>query len=865
MHAPVTRRSMNLIRAAALVTTILAGHGEAWARSVTAPNDTTLFGSSDIVVTARRTSENIQKVPISVTAFSGADLDRIVVNSPQDLNKLGPSITTNANGISRNGFTPSIRGLSASQASNIPSVITYFAEVPNFQVSFFDLENLQVLKGPQGTLFGETAVGGAVLFSPRKPTSDFSGYGSVQGGNYSYWQFEGAVSGALIKDRVMFRAAVQRRYRKGFTQGITSYGGGTVDLDNVDSTFWRISLVVKPTDTIENYTMYAGSKRQTNGASGALLYYDQRFMSPAIANVVPAANAVSAARFEFYAGYAPPAGLTWAQLTQQAVARQNALGPRAIELNTNASGPAYFDGVINQTRWDVSDTLTIRNIFSIALLDQIAGFENAPLDGNLPLLDFPFGPFIRGTRTARSVGRPGLSGGGARYFPKQITEEVQLQGKLFDNRLQWQAGGYYRKSSDRNWDLPQSAFTVVFGGPAGNTATLTRREEVAYAGYAQATYAVTPDIHLTGGYRRSYDRSKAETAPTTLETASFNGVDIPIPITGRSPLPNGVVQSTRVPLASHNSYSFTADWQVTSDVLLYAAHRMGYKPGGINNAVPAIDPNRTYLPESLKDIELGIKSRWELGSIKGSTNLALFNSWYSNVQQSNLVPGTTSTIISNDARARIRGLELEFSVIPNSWFKLNASLSYVDYKYTKWLENSVCSRQGWRPQCSGLAGTTSVIIDHAQGKITVGSAAPFSYSPDIAPDVSKVKWVIQPTIALKEATGEDISLGVNIYSRSSFSNFVSNTSVQAGMPIPTQNSVIGPINNVYIRPGYTIADLSAEWRKIRGSNISARVAVTNVFDKVYAVSANNAFTTTGADSAIIGEPRMAYFELRVDF
>lgn len=839
-------------------------------------------GFQEIVVTARRADEKIQKVPIAITAYGGDDLDRIVVNNPQDLNKLGPSITTNGTGIARDILAPSIRGLSTSQASNVASVISYFAEVPNFQPSFYDLESLQVLKGPQGTLFGETAVGGALLFVPRRPSNELGGYASIQAGNYGHWQFEGAVGGALVKDRVMLRAAVQHRKRNGFTKGITSYGAGVVDLDDISTTQWRISLLLRPSDNLENYTIYAGNHRSTNGASAPLLYFDPRFMVRAVANAVPAASPTSAAYFEFLAGYAPPAGTTWAQLATSAVARQMQLGPRAITLNTNTSGASNFDGVINQTRWDISDNLAFRNIASYSRLNQIAGFGNAVTDGSdLPLLDNPVGPFIPGTRTARSIGQQALVGGIPRYLPEQFTEEAQLQGNFFNKTLQWQAGVYYRRSRDDGWGLPQAAYTVAFGAPAGDPlnsaacaalgvsapcSSLSRRKETAYAVYVQGTYAITPEIHLTAGYRRSYDKSSSQTAATSTEFIRFNGVNIAIPIAGRAPLPTSLVQTTRIPRASHDNYSFTADWQVTPDTLLYVAHRLGYKPGGINFAIQnENDPFRTYKPETIRDLELGVKSQWRVGDLTGTTNLAMFQQWYSDIQQSSVIPGTVDSIISNDAKARIRGLEFEASVVPTSWFRLTGAFSYIDYKYVEWIENAVCARQFWRPQCVGLPGTTPVIIDHAHGALTVGSGAPIRFTPDLPPDVSKSKWVLQPSILLKDFTGEDITVAANIYSRSKFTNFAGNRAVQAGVPPLTQDTILGPQTNAYIRRGYTLVDMSAEWRNIGGSRFSTRASVTNLFNKTYAMSANNGFTIVGLDSAVMGEPRMAYVELRIDF
>ena len=124
----------------------------------------------EVVVTARKVEENLQSVPVAVTALSDAKLKELVVNNVQDLNKVSPSLQSSSCSGNRNAcFNPTIRAQGTTAMTNQPSVAAYFADVPSFSIAYFDLQNLQVLKGPQGTLFGETSTGGAVLIEPKKP------------------------------------------------------------------------------------------------------------------------------------------------------------------------------------------------------------------------------------------------------------------------------------------------------------------------------------------------------------------------------------------------------------------------------------------------------------------------------------------------------------------------------------------------------------------------------------------------------------------------------------------------------------------------------------------------------------------------
>ncbi|HLU90961.1 MAG TPA: TonB-dependent receptor plug domain-containing protein, partial [Pedomonas sp.] len=155
----------------------------------------------EIVVTARRRSESLQTVPVAVQAFSGDELAQRNIQDATDLQRMAVSLTTYQQ--ARDEVTLSIRGMSSSGASaqgQNPRVTAYFAEVP-LQTGdsggpgrFFDLQNVQVLKGPQGTLFGRNSTGGAVLFEPHRPTNDLEGYVTGQIGRFDERQLEAALN-----------------------------------------------------------------------------------------------------------------------------------------------------------------------------------------------------------------------------------------------------------------------------------------------------------------------------------------------------------------------------------------------------------------------------------------------------------------------------------------------------------------------------------------------------------------------------------------------------------------------------------------------------------------------------------------------
>ena len=184
----------------------------------------------EIIVTARRREEKLQTVPVAVTAFTPADIQNKAIESSSDLQHYVPSLMSSQQ--SRDEQVFYLRGQGPNGGSGgSPGVIAYFSEVP-FAGSgpgvYFDLGNLQVLRGPQGTLFGQNTTGGAVLFEPMHPTNNFEGYVQMTLGNYNREGVEAAVNIPIVDDKLLVRVAGSKETRDGFTNDI----GTHQDLDN---------------------------------------------------------------------------------------------------------------------------------------------------------------------------------------------------------------------------------------------------------------------------------------------------------------------------------------------------------------------------------------------------------------------------------------------------------------------------------------------------------------------------------------------------------------------------------------------------------------------------------------------------------
>ncbi len=868
----------------------------------------------DVIVTARRIEERLQDVPIAVSAVGQQKIDDLVIKTQADLVKLAPGVqlgSCNSGGPPGAAYCPlSIRGFSAQLGAGGGAVVTYFADAANFPSSTYDLQNIQVLKGPQGTLFGDTTTGGAVLYVPKKPNGSKGGFIEAEIGNYNERRITAAYENSFADDRVMFRLAGEYRVRQGVTTGHFTWKAGTEKLDDVNSLQLRASLVLKPFENLENYTVAAFQRSETHGGGLFTWYTDPRFVPAARVNQVPSADPILAAQYEFYSGSAPPAGLSWSQIMLSEIARQAAAGNRDAYVGLYTANTTQTHGIVNQTKWTISPHLFVRNIIAVQwplendlnYPQEYKGTGNNFDGSDAPILD------RSGQRTAAA--RNAYDGN---YYTlhnpwryRQYTEELQAVGDLFDNRLKWQAGFFYKPQLHGPFLNPQStelisyanpsaalslpaATCVSLGGPNQPCYRQTRQSNKTTAEYAQGTFAITDRLNFTAGVRRTKVtdlRTESAIAPTQfVDFTASNGVTIhmPLMVGGIAPYPNAPVVSSYTPGSKSTTYSLTADWKPTDDIMLYIAHRKGFKPGGLNNSAPADSPFRVFGPESLKDVELGAKASWSLGGIQGRSSFAAYRDWYTGIQINLLAPGLPSLVTVNGGQANFHGAEFDTTIQPAPWFEITAQASWTSARYTEYKETSACTNQSWRlgivGQCAdldpvtgkivALPGNTPILIDHAKGLVEIQPVGKpvrdFSYRPDRFP-LSPYTWSLQPTILLNPVIGHDIRISANIYHRSGETGIGAVAPNLAGVPTFTVQTFLGPTSGIDTSsiPKYTLVDLSADWRAVMGSRVNLWARITNLTDKRYRYSAAN-FTATNVNGVTLSEPRIYTVGLRYNF
>jgi len=781
-----------------------------------------------IIVTARRRAENLERVPVAVTALSPETIREDNVRSATDLQALSPSLTVSANLGSRDDNVFTIRGQSQPFGGADPGVQTYFNEVPfgaSGPANYYDMENIQILRGPQGTLFGRNTTGGAVLFQPKKPTGEFGGYLDATGGDYAMGELQGAINIPIAGDAFAIRVAGDVASRKGYTQDLTTGS----DLDNLHYDAFRVGVVMRPVAGFENYAVfnYINDRNHGTGAELTSLAPEAQLeaqFGPQILQLVtpeiigelegmgldPAAAAAQAAILApaqasalvqgFYYGYLVPA-----------LANQQGLGVR----KTTSSIPLFYKrnswSITDTAQYDIVEGLHLRNIFGYLDDKEQPAFD---YDGSyLPILD------ISNPRTWEQNSR-------------QITDELQLLGE--SDNWTWIVGAYYEH--DYKGGYAEVERDVFGGGSAtGPFAPLASAEidalgngGVSEAMYGSATYDASnwvKGLSFTAGGRYTWDHKIED---STVCVQSFMDPPCPYPLVATPFNSEHDSASFRAP-----SWTLATNYQITDDTLLYATYRRGYKSGGFNGGAAGTGLTE-FKPEFLSDVELGTKNNWTILGVPGRTNFDLYYGWYQDIQKNDEVAVETMTslrviaLTANAAKAQIKGLEFESTFIPDENFQVNVFYSYSDASYDKFeLPQAIF--------IDPMGNVTPInLLDH--------KGDPFAYTP-------KHKLGVTGRYHLPI----DSSLGMP---------FVTATWYWQSK---VWFSDLADLEPQSFQADYGTVNLRLDWDSFLRSSFDASVFANNLTDRTYKVGANALQHLVGTGSSIYAAPRMFGVELRYRF
>jgi len=425
-------------------------------------------GLEEVIVTARRERENLQIVPISITALSADTIRQQNITDPEDFNATVPGLTVAATSLDRASVSYTIRGQGQILGGPDPAVATYFNDVPTIVTSagfLYDLENVEVLKGPQGTLFGLNSTGGAILFVPQRPTNEFEGYVDATAGNYHEQRYQTVINVPVVNDVLLVRFAMDANYRDGYTTNVVNGH----QYDNIDYVAGRLGVTFRPNDRIENYLLGSFSTINEAGAGNECLIYN------------PSAT--------FFAGGGDEAA---------ACAAQKIYGPRYVDMWIPPLGD--YIKVRNATADDtltfkLTDDITLKNIFAYREYLYKQSYTNYGTP--FPIYEYSLSP--------------NWSAGLGVAEPSQVTysDEIQLHGDSFGRRLQWQTGLYFDTVSPYSRDDIDIATYYSVATVTYQSLNWAKRHAV----YGQGTYDLTDKLSLTVGGRYTEDLRRQLTTP----------------------------------------------------------------------------------------------------------------------------------------------------------------------------------------------------------------------------------------------------------------------------------------------------------------------------------------------------------------
>ena len=600
----------------------------------------------EIIVTARRRSEGIQETPVAITAVDGDNLAASQSTSITDLSNLAPSLTINSSSaFSGSSQTISVfmRGIGQTDftLNTDPGVGfyvdgVYISRSVGALIDLVDIDQVEVLRGPQGTLFGRNSVGGAFNITTKRPADELGGKLSVSTGSDDMLILSGTIDVPLT-DTLFSKLTIQRNRRDGYVRRLPD-DRMMGDKDNISG---RYSLLWEAGPDTEFLLNTDYSRSRENGSPLVLQTVNPGAAFATVHNLVVAPQ-INPALAGVPGGCTTPAG---AAVGGTACYNQQWLPPDGY--STYASDRSYSNAEVWGTALTASHTLS--DSFSVKSITAYRDLDSSfARDGDGSPLK------VNSTEDV--------------FKYHQVSQELQLAGTdLLDDRLDFILGGFF---FDERGDNPS---VVTFPWVSFSSGGKVQSRSVAV--YGQTTYELTPEWFLTAGLRYSDDRRKF--TPDQFILSTFNVPFLPpvLNFTPGQPLtsPDKVKTS-----ASKVTPMVNISYRPTSDIMFYSTYSTGFKSGGFTQRIfPAVASPPEFGPETVKVYEVGTKM--DLFNRHLRLNGAGYLTDYNDLQIT--VPVGVAPTTQNAAKARIKGFEAEATVVPVEGLFATASVGYIDAYY----------------------------------------------------------------------------------------------------------------------------------------------------------------------------------------
>ncbi|MBB3047164.1 iron complex outermembrane receptor protein [Litorivivens lipolytica] len=639
--------------------------------AIAQPADNRSATIEEVIVTAQKVEESLQDTPVSVSAFGAEDLQQIGVSEAKDVANFTPGLTMRKQSASQDNYAIGIRSVASGETAlaidptvGIYQDGVYIARSTGAAFDIVDLKRIEVLRGPQGTLFGRNTIGGAINVVTEKPKGEFAFRQAVTYAARDSRSYHTTVDTPAWGN---VAAKFSMRTAKHDGQNESIYTGE--QLGNGESQAYRLAVNWVPSETVMVDYVYDKSDRQSNTATTQLVHVRPTYASPSS----PTYGG------QYYVDAAAGASAD----------RLSKLYMTSSDVDETASD---IDGHAVTVSWDWAENSTVKSISSYrdwTSLSRATEFGSFPVTfGTVYDLSGTYGPVF--TPVPGGTLLP-IFAAQRNSFQKQLTQEFQVVGTMFSEFLNYNVGLYYfEEQADE--DNPQSfilptclAASAVCtpGNPGFNatligTASLIGRPDFAYstdnkslALYGQFTLNVAPDLDLTFGYRWTKDDK---------ETTLTNGFGNP---------------STVQTFVDDNDWtkftpSFTADYRFSDEISTYFRIATGYRSGGYNvRASTEADFRTPFDEENILSYELGVKS--DLFDRKLRLNAAVYHTEYEDrqVAQFSAGSGGASTNIVNAGENVVDGFEIEAVYLPFIGARVITTYSYIDVDHKEFITTKV--------------------------------------------------------------------------------------------------------------------------------------------------------------------------------
>jgi len=677
-------RSVKSILGLALTSTVLLAAPISYAQEENSEQRTGAVSRmmEEVTVSARKREEGLQSAPISITAHTGESLEARGVTQLDEMANFSPNVTFQNNpGFSGASSSAAIYIRGIGQQDFLPTVEpgvglyvdgVYIARSVGSVLDLVDIERIEILRGPQGTLFGRNTIGGAINVTTVKPNDEFSGKLDFTFGTDDRVDAKGVVN-LPISDKLFLKVAFASLNQEGYVERIND---GGLDLGDRKSISGRAALRWVPNDRLEVNLAFDGTRTRENGPAMTLSdirlnKLDSTELNSALFNPVDANGNFNPSLLNIPLDAPADNFALLHNYLGTFLFGQDCLGlvpGQPINAGGNPNNPACFNdqfilgqdqnagtapsfsnidiwGLALTVDYDVNDSVALKSITSYREIDAQAARD--------------------GDHSPHTI---------AQFYDdiqqQQFSQELQLSLNALDDRLKWITGFYYFQEEGLNENLLQFVPADFRSGGSFDNQN--------WAIFTQATYYVTDAFSLTAGVRYTDEKKKFLPdqiifADRTLAPQPGGGFGPAFGV-GTRVLPFVEVETSISEFTPMVNVAYEFE-----NAMVYATYSEGFKSGGFNQRVfPPLLETPSFDPEFAKVIEVGVK--FATSDKRLRVNLAAFHTDYDDLQVQ--IFRDVAPITSNAASAKIKGFELEVAANPfdGTFVEFALGMTDADYK-----------------------------------------------------------------------------------------------------------------------------------------------------------------------------------------